>query len=96
MHAPVNTLYTLAKPSALAVASLFPVLLKVASKTSSLWPLNVSMHYPDPTSPDNLPAQIVSHLLGDSEKIRTSHGSETSPIYGKVSIRENLVYLCAC
>jgi hypothetical protein len=50
VHAPVNTLYTLARPSALAVASLFPVLLKVASKTSSLCPLNVSIHAPVPTS----------------------------------------------
>jgi len=44
MHAPVNTLYILAIPSALAVASLLPVLLNVASNTSSLWPLKVSMH----------------------------------------------------
>lgn len=50
MQAPVKTLYTLARPSAEAVANLFPVLLKVASKTSSLWPLKVSMHYPVPIS----------------------------------------------
>ena len=46
----MNTLYTLARPSADAVASLFPVLLKVASNTSSLWPLKVSIHYPEATS----------------------------------------------
>lgn len=45
-----NTLYTLAIPSAEAIASLFPVLLNVASNTSSLGPLNVSIHYPVPTS----------------------------------------------
>lgn len=44
MQAPVNTLYILATPSALAVASLFPVLLKQASSTSSLCPLKVSIH----------------------------------------------------
>jgi len=35
-QAPVKTLYTLAIPSALAVANLLPVLLKHASRTSSL------------------------------------------------------------
>jgi hypothetical protein len=50
VQAPVNTLYTLARPSAEAVAILFPVELKHASRTSSLCPLNVSRHYPLPTS----------------------------------------------
>ena len=50
MQAPVKTLYTLARPSADAVASLLPVALNVASKTSSLCPLKVSIHYPVPMS----------------------------------------------
>ena len=40
-------LYTLAVQSAEQVASLVPVLLKQMSKTSSVWPLNVSIHLPD-------------------------------------------------
>ena len=29
-------------------------------------------------------------LVSECEKVRNSHASETSPIFGKVSIRENL------
>jgi hypothetical protein len=46
---PLPTLYNLAVPSALAVTSLVPVLLKHISNTSLVCPIKVSIHYPSST-----------------------------------------------
>ena len=35
-------------------------------------------------------------VLSECEKVRNTHGSETSPFVGDVSIRANLVPLCKC
>lgn len=78
---PVNTLYTRDMPSAPAVAKRFPVLLKQASRTSSLWPLKVSMHFPLVLSHSlqvlivkwNLPINRPSHTV-ISCKIELSAG----------------------
>ena len=46
MQAPVMVLYTRAVPSAEAVTSLVPVLLKHTSRISSLWPRSVLTQAP--------------------------------------------------
>ena len=74
----MNTLYTLARPSADAVANLFPVLLKVASKTSSLWPLNVSIHDPVPIS-HNLHVLSIDPVKQYSP-VKSNYPHDNSPL----------------
>jgi hypothetical protein len=65
-------------PSAEAIANLFPVLLKVASNTSSLGPLKVSIHYPVPTSHS---LQVISiEPVKQYSPVKSNYPQESSPV----------------